>query len=237
MGRMTQAKQMVPRTILAPTLLIWRRTLGRTYPRRSWSQGGEDLVLLELLGSRPPGRYVDVGAFHPAWGSNTHALYKLGWCGVNVDARPGSMKPFRRARRNDVNLELGVGPESAALNFYVFADDELSTFDASLARARSKTHRLIDTVQVDVVPLKAIIERHSPAGVDLLLIDAEGYDLAVLESNDWDAYRPDIVVVEVPSMPQRLTDAPVVHFMATVGYRPVAATGMNVFFSSQLLDG
>jgi hypothetical protein len=32
--------------------------------------------------------------------------------------------------------------------------------------------------------------------IDLLNVDAEGWDHVVLESNDWETYRPEIIAVE-----------------------------------------
>jgi hypothetical protein len=41
------------------------------YSRRSYSQEGEDLILAGLIGDRPRGFYVDIGAHHPHRFSNT----------------------------------------------------------------------------------------------------------------------------------------------------------------------
>lgn len=134
-------------------------------------------MLLELLGDRSGGTYADIGAFHPRWGSNTHALHRRGWRGLNIDARPGSMAPFARARPCDVNLEIGIGAVEGVLDFHVFADDELSTFDAELARRRVERHRRLAVVQVPVRRLGDVLAEHLPDGVDVLSIDVEGVDL------------------------------------------------------------
>jgi len=226
----SQAKELLPPAIRGTVTALWRSVLARRYPRKSWSQGGEDLVLLELLGDCPKGTYVDVGAFHPRWGSNTLALYRAGWSGINIDARPGSMGPFRRWRRRDTNLELGIGRQKAVLNFYVFADDELSTFDRELARRRQFGHRLLAVETVEVLPLATVVEQYLPKGMDVLSIDVEGLDVDVLRSNDWRRFRPLIVIVESTNDRQRLTNGDAVTFMTEVGYELVAATGMNLFF-------
>jgi hypothetical protein len=53
-------------------------------------------------------------------------------------------------------------------------------------------------IPVRVVPLAEVLERHLPAGqtIDFMSVDVEGNDLAALQSNDWDRYRPRVVVVE-----------------------------------------
>jgi len=48
------------------------------------SQNEEDTILEKYL-SEPTGYYVDVGAFHPFEGSNTHRLYERGWAGIIIE--------------------------------------------------------------------------------------------------------------------------------------------------------
>src|SRR5438552_13668137 len=53
----------------------------------SFSQLGEDLAICRLTDelALDRGVYVDAGAFHPIFGSNTLLLHKRGWRGINVD--------------------------------------------------------------------------------------------------------------------------------------------------------
>ena len=71
----------------------------------SYSQFGEDLVVLKLLGDRvadpSKGVYVDVGAFDAAFFSNTLLLRQHGWTGVNIDANPDRIEQLRH-RPDDV---------------------------------------------------------------------------------------------------------------------------------------
>ena len=68
----------------------------------SISQSFEDLLLLKILPST--GKYLDIGAHHPIRYSNTLALNKLGWRGVNIDANPNLLQDFEKFRPRDVNL-------------------------------------------------------------------------------------------------------------------------------------
>lgn len=77
----------------------------------SFSQEGEDLILQRLLADRPPGFFVDVGAYHPIRFSNTYVLYRQGWRGINIDATPGAMRLFSEVRSEDINLEAFVAEE------------------------------------------------------------------------------------------------------------------------------
>ena len=44
----------------------------------SYSQFGEDLILSKYLKYKniKKGKYLDIGAFHPRWSSNTHLLHQ-----------------------------------------------------------------------------------------------------------------------------------------------------------------
>lgn len=59
--------------------------------------------------------------------------------------------------------------------------------------------RVLDRVMVNVLPLNEILEKYLPQKqkIEFMTIDVEGFDLEVLESNDWNRYRPMYVLVEI----------------------------------------
>jgi FkbM family methyltransferase len=206
------------------------------YRRASYSQEGEDLVLARLLEDVDNGFYVDVGAHHPFRFSNTFLFYRRGWRGVNIDAMPGSMRLFRKHRARDINLEIGVAETNGELPFFIFEEPAYNTFDdvqAAQVRASGQSH-LIETRTVPCRPLSEIFEAHLPRKdqrIDFLSIDAEGFDLAVLRSNDWSACRPRIVVVEmIGASLEQATRSPQADYLRRRGYAPVSKTAHSVFF-------
>src|SRR6516162_7642842 len=72
----------------------------------SFSQFGEDLAICRLADQLGlvNGVYVDAGAYHPIFGSNTLLLSKKGWRGINVDLAPERILEFRRYRPKDYNV-------------------------------------------------------------------------------------------------------------------------------------
>lgn len=200
--------------------------------RRSYAQEGEDRLLLRYFGLKRDGFYVDVGAHHPFRYSNTQLFYEMGWRGVNIDAMPGSMTPFRRVRRRDVNLEIGVGEQPASLSFFIFDEAALNTFDENVAHKYETEGNVIKrVVHVGVERLADILERHLPVGqkIDLLTIDVEGRDLEVLRSNDWSRFRPSVILAEaIGKSLDDLADDPSTAFLRSVGYIPYAKT-VNTF--------
>lgn len=214
-----------------------RRLLGRDpnmAPRICYSQDGEDLFLERLLEGTSSGFYIDVGAHHPVRFSNTYMFYLRGWRGINVDAQPGSMEPFRKLRPRDINLECGVGTATGVLPYYQFNEPALNTFERSEAEFKDKPpYRITGRVDIAVRRLDALLDEHLPAGqvIDFLTVDVEGKDLEVLESNNWDRYRPRLILAEtLRTELLNLSECPSVRFLADKGYQPIGKTYNTTFF-------
>lgn len=160
---------------------------------RSYSQFGEDRYLLGRFADKTDGFFVDVGAYHPFSLSNTCLLYERGWRGINLEPAPDGFAEFRRWRPRDINLPLAVSPVPGCVEFVVagafagIADSSHLWGDMGARRIRVRTE-----------PLSSILDEHLPSGqeIDLLDVDCEGHDLEVLKSNDWDRYRPKVILAE-----------------------------------------
>jgi FkbM family methyltransferase len=217
------------------------------YYRVSFAQEGEDLILLSLFEGQASGFYVDVGAHHPRKYSNTLALYSRGWNGINIDAMPGSMQPFRETRSRDINLELAVSDERRVLTFYEFNEPALNGFDSDLARRRAglvpagqspdAAFRIVAERQIPTVTLADVLAEHLPARreIDVLNVDVEGLDFAVLASNDWDRYRPTVILAEDPDVVSldTLDGSRVARFLRDRGYVPICKTRLTLFFARE----
>jgi FkbM family methyltransferase len=170
------------------------------YPdvRFHWSQCAEDVVIESILGTHSKGFYVDVGAHHPTSLSNTMALYKLGWSGINIDPNPTLFQAFNNSRKRDVNLNVGISSNTGSLDYYMFECSLLNTLDKDKADVWTKHSKLVDVRQVPCTTLELVLREYLPldVAIDLLSVDVEGHELSVLKSNDWTAHRPRLVVVE-----------------------------------------
>jgi hypothetical protein len=73
----------------------------------SFSQFGEDLALLRIVKQLglSEGIYVDAGAYHPIFGSNTLLLHKQGWRGINVDLAAQRIATFARIASSETGKE------------------------------------------------------------------------------------------------------------------------------------
>jgi FkbM family methyltransferase len=205
------------------------------YATLNFSQEGEELILKRYFNNRKKGFYVDVGAHHPFKFSNTYSFYKKGWNGINIDPLPGIMSQFKKYRRRDINLETGISKKQEQLTYYKFNEPAVNTFSTIIGEQikENGTYQFLGTQVINTFPLKDILEQHIPNGpaIDFLTIDAEGFDLEVLESNDWNRFRPELVVVESHDFDiQHPDNHPIYQFLLSKNYQLFAKTFYTVFF-------
>jgi FkbM family methyltransferase len=208
-------------------------------PSLCYGQEGEDLILDRVLEHQAEGFYVDVGAHHPVRFSNTYLFYKRGWRGINIDAMPGSMRKFESVRPRDINIECGIADCEGKLTYHRFNEPALNTFDTAEAQRKNKPpYKLVNTVEVSVERLDSVLERHLPAGqrIDFLTVDVEGYDLKVIQSNNWTKFRPAYVLVEaLDSSLSTVAKLPLNLFLAGQGYNLYAKTVNTLFYREETL--
>ena len=91
--------------------------------KRSYSQYGEDLIILnffERLGFND-GFYLDIGAYHPTFISNTHLLHTKGWSGVCVDLCEEKLKWFKYKRGSKVRtISAAISEDESGVEVSVF---------------------------------------------------------------------------------------------------------------------
>jgi FkbM family methyltransferase len=173
--------------------------------RFSYSQQGEDLgiesVFVFLGISRPT--YLDIGAHHPVVGNNTYRFFLAGGRGVLVEPNPALAPKLRSVRPGDEVLEIGIGAreEDQEANYYVIeGDGQLNTFsedEVSRLRAERGTGVVKSVMKRRLVNVNKVLAGHFPDGApDLLSTDTEGYDLTILQSLDFDRFRPRVLCVE-----------------------------------------
>ena len=65
-------------------------------------QEGENAILRRLFPYNN-GFYVDIGAYHPLFFSNTSMLYKFGWSGINIEPNYVNFKKFKKMVHRSAN--------------------------------------------------------------------------------------------------------------------------------------
>ena len=192
------------------------------------------MILRRQFEGRGPGTYVDVGAHHPWRFSNTYWFYRQGWSGLNVDATPGSMDAFRRARPRDRNVEAAVAGVARTITFYAFDEPALNTFDLAAAeRAKAAGYRVVEERELQTTTLAELLREHLQGGkIDFLSVDVEGLDAEVLASNDWEAFAPEVVLAETLGQGLREVQAsPVARVLGGQGYELLSKTVNTAIFT------
>ncbi len=229
-------KQLIPSKYLF-TLVNFKNSFISSFKQEYYSQSGEDILVGKLL-NKSNGFYVDVGAFHPKHYSNTYLLYKKGWSGINIDPNLASIKLFKKSRKNDINLRLGVSNNSEKLHYYKFSHASCNTFSKEQAE-KLKNKKWIDFLEeeeVECTPLKKILKKYLKSGqvIDLLNIDVEGFDENVLKSNDWELYKPNVIIIESPDFNvEKLEENNIYKFLKSRSYKLYAFTGLSLVFKKE----
>lgn len=175
------------------------------YLRLSFSQFGEDIGLgkwFDDFFKIQNGVYVDVGAFHPIFYSNTLLLHKKGWRGVNIDMNADKIALFKALRPGDVNVHAAANNVSG--------------------KARALHSGLVEEMVLDpkgdipVRRLDEILAQTPFRKIDYLNIDCEGHDYDALQSIDLDLYQPKVITIEAlgAEAASRLGD-----YLASQGYK------------------
>lgn len=166
----------------------------------TYAQNMEDHHLWQALGHRTSGFYIDIGAGHPIADSVSFWFYERGWQGICVEPQPHLAALYGQIRPRDAVLEALVGDHSGVMDFYVVNRlHALSTTVKSHAEAAAKFGAIHRTVSMPVVTLAQLCERYGVTEIDFLKIDVEGAEANVLAGNDWNRFRPKVIVAEAVS--------------------------------------
>ncbi len=224
-------KKIVPQKIKRHLILFRDSDLDR-YSIKSYSQEGEDIILRRIFENKNKGFYIDVGAHHPERFSNTFIFYKKGWHGINIDAMPGSMKLFNKLRPRDINIEKAISNKEEFLTYYIYNELAINTLNKKLAEKKDITNNyfiknriIIKTERLEKILDENISEKKE---IDFLSIDVEGLDFEVLKSNNFDKYKPKIILMEMISWLNNNDD--IYRYMEKKGYIFFAKTVNTVFF-------
>lgn len=174
----------------------------------AYSQHGEDMVITNIfntLGIEKPS-YIDVGACHPYFSSNTALLYARGSRGINIEANPDLMELFLRERPNDCNVNIGVGVEKGELPFYVIdtgGSVPTGSFNYESAAQfvkvyADKNFRIAGEKSLPITTLDEIVAQYC-GGVfpDFMDIDIESLDYDVLKNCDFSSGKPLVICAEL----------------------------------------
>lgn len=200
--------------------------------------------LFAQLGIQHPS-YLDIGANEPRRGSNTYRFYSRGSSGVLVEPNPLLVAKLSRKRRRDSIVNAGVQfNELTEADFFQFSSkfSGLGTFSKEDAdywgKVGTKEHGKIQyerVLKIPLISLSTLLHQHfSSRPLNFVSVDVEGLDLQILNTFDFDAFRPEAFCVETMSYDDqhktfKRTD--LTAFMQSKSYMVFADTRVNTIFA------
>lgn len=166
----------------------------------SYSQNAEDLWVDAILGCKPTGTYVDIGANDPVAFSNTKRFYDRGWSGICIEPNPEKYNKLIQQRERDVVIKCGISETEGYFPFYILDQDMISTFDLPIANNMKleRGAKIVKTLDIPTHRLDSLLDKYlNDRFIDFISIDVEGNELAVLKSNNWEKYNPSAIVIEM----------------------------------------
>jgi FkbM family methyltransferase len=196
----------------------------------SYAQNFEDVTLWRALRDVTNGRYVDVGALHPELDSVTKWFYDQGWSGINLEPVPEMFAVIQAARPRDLNIQAAAGAESGVAEMAIVPDSMgLSSLDVSAVTANVTFP--CNLVQVEVRPLRDVLEPFAGQDIHFLKVDAEGTEHEVLLGMDFKRFRPWVVVVEATEpLSQTVTAEKWEGILIAASYQHAYFDGLNEFY-------
>lgn len=226
------------------SLVLKSPDIKNNYARTSYSQCGEDLimdfVLTDLNIEKPS--YIDIGAHHPRFINNTFLFYQKGARGINIEPDPTLFAEFISMRKEDVNLNIGIGEKAGETDFFILSDPSLNTFMKTEAdnRIQENAHlRIKEVRKINVSPVSDVIRQHNNGNYpDLLSIDVEGLDEQIIRSINFSGQAPKIMCVETLTFSTSgngVKKLDLIEFVKSKGYIAYADTFINTIFVKENL--
>ncbi len=214
------------------------KTLEAQYEKSSFSQSGEDLIVkyvFDCLGMQKPS-YLDIGAHHPYYLSNTALFYRNGSRGINVEPDPELFKEFLAHRKDDINLNIGIGNKNDEMDFYIISSPTLNTFskEEALKYSCEGDYSIQRIEKIKVRTLGNILDEFCGGTFpQFLSIDAEGVDELIVKQIDFAQNFPIIICIETISFSTSgngKKNISLIDYIGAQGYLPYADTNINTIF-------
>lgn len=229
------SRQIGWRRAFSISLLKAMRRLLMPHVNFHYSQTGEDLILSHLLNKHlggGPVTFVDVGCHDARRISSTYLHYLRGSSGLCIDMSEHFRSSFDSERPRDSFVCAAVSDTVSRQRVFEFSASEVNTIDPRQAKLWSQYWPQVGEREVDTAPLSELVRHAIPnRSVDLLCVDVEGHELAVLHGANLKVLRPAIVCCEIHASDMaEVTADPTVAFMTDEGYSLVAYATMNAYF-------
>lgn len=215
---------------------LLQRNIGNA--NKSYSQCGEDLIIDFIFTALkiPNPAYLDIGAHHPTYLSNTYYFYRKGSKGVCIEPDPVLFKEIKKKRKKDVCLNVGIGiDQQNQADFYIMSSKTLNTFSKEEAeRYQSYGNQKIERiVQIPLVSVNDVLSQHFTFCPNFVSLDIEGLEFEILKTFNFIRFRPEVFCIETLTYTEDKSERKikeVIDYMHSNDYFTYADTYINTIF-------
>jgi FkbM family methyltransferase len=144
-----------------------------------YSQNNEEEIILEYFSNHQPGKFIDIGGWHPTQFSNTRCLVEKGWSGVYVEPSPICMESFRREYSASNQIELvqkAITDKTGKSRFFESSGDAVGTLSES-HRDRWSEYVKYNEIEIETVSMHEFLSEYFDDSVNFISIDVEGTNI------------------------------------------------------------
>lgn len=206
-------------------------------PIVSFSEHYEDIILYHALKKYNNIFYVDIGANHPLFNSDTKLFYDSGSCGINIEPLYNIYEKLQNCRNKDININIAVS-DTTGIKLFYSNNGFQSTLEKQFLVDTVKTEPGIIYTQTNICTdsLENIAKKYVAKNRDVHFckIDVEGHEKNVLLKNDWEYFRPWIFCLEstIPGgTPYDRVDSQWSYLLVDHGYSLALQDGNNSYYT------
>src|SRR5262249_38314336 len=186
-------------------------------------------------------RYLDIGANHPTFLSNTYLLYEAGARGILIEPNPDLAALLRAKRPRDVVINAGIAfDDRRTATPFRLTSPGFNTFSRAQAEpavassrnwAPADRQEIIDQIEVPLIPINEVIKQHATGDAPhVVSIDTEGCDLAILETLDLGLLNGDLSIPSLICIEASTSASEFLRVLEPVGFQLTARTPDNWIF-------
>lgn len=203
-------------------------------PQKSYSQNNEQEVILKTLGTIPPGRLLDIGAYAPEAFSNSRALIEQGWRAVLVEPSPEPFNALKNFYANNPLITLvnaAVAPAQARLvEWFDSGGDAISTTNPAHREKWEKGWKVkFTSFWVYTMPMIELFDKFG-FDFDFINIDVESTNLEVFLALPWKALKQTKIICVEHDYHQN----DMAQIAGAYGFRALSMNGENLILTRHL---
>jgi len=162
---------------------------------KSYAQLKQDIFVLTMLNNKNNGYFIEVGAGDGINFSNTYLLEKdFNWDGILIEPNRTFYKACLNSRKCKVHNKLLLNRDNHKLRFYEKSIGEFSHSEGFGNKSASEVESIYEVETIKFEEIFGVISKIPE--IDFLSIDTEGSESEILQSIDFNKYKPKVICIE-----------------------------------------